>query len=100
MKPHPWNESFTWEPHTARSGVVTQSQLDQFDELGYFVVENVYSPDELAELTRITDEAEEEAIAELKKQDGERFLISENGAITFAGDSTLREEQNHFGNLR
>ena len=85
MKLHPWNKSFTWQPHTAASGAVTQTQIDQFDELGYFVVEELESPKELAELTRITDEAEDEAIAELKRQADERFLISENGAITFAG---------------
>ena len=85
MAQHPWNKSFTWQSHTAASGVVTQAQIDQFDELGYFVVEDLYSPEELAELTRITDEAEDEAIAELKRQADERFLISENGAITFAG---------------
>jgi len=85
MKLHPWNKSFTWQPHTAASGAVTQTQIDQFDELGYFVVEDLYTPEELAELTRLTDEAEDEAIAELKRQADERFLISENGAITFAG---------------
>ena len=85
MAQHPWNKSFTWQPHTAASGAVTQTQIDQFDELGYFVVDDLYTPEELAELTRITDEAEGEAIAELKRQADERFLISENGAITFAG---------------
>ena len=85
MKLHPWNKSFSWQSHTAASGAVTQTQIDQFDELGYFVVEDLYTPEELAVLTRITDEAEDEAIAELKRQADERFLISENGAITFAG---------------
>lgn len=85
MTLHPWNKSFSWQSHSAASGAVTQTQIDQFDELGYFVVEDLYSPEELAELTRITDEAEDEAIAELKRQADERFLISENGAITFAG---------------
>lgn len=85
MAQHPWNKSFSWQSHTAASGAVTQTQIDQFDELGYFVVEDLYTPEELAELTRITDEAEDEAIAELKRQADERFLISENGAITFAG---------------
>ena len=85
MKLHPWNKSFSWQSHMAASGAVTQTQIDQFDELGYFVVEDLYTPEELAVLTRITDEAEDEAIAELKRQADERFLISENGAITFAG---------------
>ena len=85
MKLHPWNKSFSWQSHTAASGAVTQTQIDQFDELGYFVVEDLYTPEELAVLTRITDEAEDEAIAELKRQADERFLISENGAITFVG---------------
>ena len=64
---------------------MTQEQINQFDELGFFVLNDIYTSEELAELTRIADESQDEAIAELKKQAGERFLISENGAITFAG---------------
>ena len=79
MKSHPWNESFSWESHTAQSGIVTQAQIDQFDEMGFFVLNDIYTAEKLAELTRITDESQDEAIAELKKQADERFLISENG---------------------
>lgn len=93
MKSHPWNGSFSWERHSAQSGVVTQSQIDEFDELGFFVLNDIYTSDELAELTRITDEAEDEAIAELKKQADERFLISENGAITFAAQIVRRKPE-------
>jgi len=41
MKSHPWNTSFTWESHSAQSGAVTQAQIDQFDELGFFVLNDI-----------------------------------------------------------
>ena len=86
MAQHPWNTTFTWQSHTAASGVVTQAQIDQFDELGYFVVEDLYSPEELAELTRITDEAEDEAIAELRGKPTNVFSSLKMGPLLLLGN--------------
>jgi hypothetical protein len=35
---HPWNTSFEWQNHQAISRVLTQTQIDQFDQDGYVVV--------------------------------------------------------------
>ena len=85
MNNHPWNSSFEWQNHTATSGVLTQSQIDQFDQDGYVVVNDVFSEDELRDLVAITDAADAEAVAVLAAQPNERIAISEKGAITFAG---------------
>lgn len=85
MKAHPWNVSFDWQNHVAVSGVVAQSQIDQFDEHGFFVMDGIFDDDELERLTQITDEAEDIAHQELLAKHDGKFLISEMGAITFAG---------------
>jgi hypothetical protein len=35
---HQWNISFEWQNHQAISGVLTQTQIDQFDQDGYVIV--------------------------------------------------------------
>lgn len=85
MNNHPWNTSFKWHNHLATCGVLSQSQIDQFDREGYVVVNDIFSTDELRDLVAITDAADAETVAVLAAQPNERIAISENGAITFAG---------------
>ena len=85
MNNHPWNKSFEWQNHTATSGVLSQAQIDQFDQDGYVIVNDIFSADELRDLVAITDAADAEAVAVLAAQPNERIAISEKGAITFAG---------------
>jgi ectoine hydroxylase-related dioxygenase (phytanoyl-CoA dioxygenase family) len=82
---HPWNTSFEWQNHQAISGVLTQTQIDQFDQDGYVVVNDIFTAEELRDLVAITDAADAEAVAVLAAQPNERIAISEKGAITFAG---------------
>jgi hypothetical protein len=82
---HQWNTSFEWQNHQATSGVLTQTQIDQFDQDGYVVVNDIFTADELRDLVAITDAADAEAVAVLAAQPNERIAISEKGAITFAG---------------
>ena len=63
---HAWNNSFTWQNHIAASGVVDQKAIDQFDEQGFVVLNDIFSADELARLTKITDAAQAIAEAELR----------------------------------
>ena len=77
MSKHPWNKSFEWQNHTATSGVLSQDQIDQFDQDGYVVVNDIFSLDELRDLVAITDAADAEAIAVLAAQPNERIAISE-----------------------
>jgi hypothetical protein len=44
---HPWNTMFSWPVHDAVE-VVTVEEARQYDELGYFVVEDAFAADEIA----------------------------------------------------
>jgi len=84
MNSHPWNKSFVWQNHTATSGELTKTQIDQFDSDGYVIVNDIFTSDEIKELVAITDEAQADAATFLAAQPNERIAISEVGAITFA----------------
>lgn len=93
---HPWNDGFGWEPHTGRFRVLSDAQVEQFDRDGFFVVPDVFSPDEVAETVAEIDEAEAPVETFLRGVDDERLSIAEAGAITFAPhlvarSPTLRE---------
>ena len=82
------------------SGALTQTQIDQFDNDGYVIVNDIFTSDELKELVKITDVAQAEAAAFLAAQPNERIAISEIGAITFAAQlaSTKPEIQKFVKN--
>lgn len=40
--PHPWNTGFEWRDHPGAGTTITAEQATQFDELGYFVLEDVF----------------------------------------------------------
>jgi phytanoyl-CoA hydroxylase len=43
--PHPWNTDFVWHNHTGGlTTTITADQAARFDELGYFVMEDVFDP--------------------------------------------------------
>ncbi|MCX6535670.1 MAG: phytanoyl-CoA dioxygenase family protein [Actinobacteria bacterium] len=93
MNSHPWNKSFVWQNHTATSGELTQTQIDQFDNDGYVVVNDIFTSVELKELVEITDAAQAEAAAFLAAQPNKRIAISEIGAITFAAQIASRKPE-------
>jgi ectoine hydroxylase-related dioxygenase (phytanoyl-CoA dioxygenase family) len=95
MNLHPWNKSFVWQNHIATSGVLTQTQVDQFDSEGYVVVNDIFTSSELKELVEITDAAQAEAAAHLAAQPNKRIAISEIGAITFAAELASRKPDIH-----
>ncbi len=47
---HPWNSGFVWSHHAGGNTTITNEQAAQFDELGYFVVEDVIDATTLAAL--------------------------------------------------
>src|SRR6476660_5584696 len=48
--PHKWNESFSWHDHDDAVTTISPEQAKQFDELGYFVVEDAFDAATLARL--------------------------------------------------
>ena len=90
MNNHPWNKSFKWQNHIATSGVLSQAQIDQFDQDGYVVVNDIFSAEELRDLVAITDAADAEAVAVLAAQPNERIAISERVRLLLQDNSRAR----------
>ena len=70
VEPHPWNTEFAW----ANTGV------EQFDELGYVLVPELFSAGEVAAALTELDAIEAEVDAFLQTQPDGRFSIAETGA--------------------
>jgi len=73
MKPHPWNTAFEWQA----------TGHDQFDEQGFFLLEDAIDASELAEVTAEIDPFEERMTAFLRTQPDGRLMIADAEAITF-----------------
>jgi len=83
IKKHPWNTAFEWEPHTAPFRVLTAEQSARFDDDGFVVLEDVFEPDVIGRVRAEIDAFEEKTEEYLRRQENERMMISEAGAITF-----------------
>jgi len=78
---HPWNRSFEWADHAGPFRVVTAQQARDYDELGFFVLEDAVDP----ETVRTLDEAIAPFDAEVL-----RFLESRpDGRFSIAGVDTV-----------
>jgi len=80
---HPLNDAFEWRD--ARSDNLrrlTPEQVAQFNELGFFRLENVFTPQELAEVTAAIDPLEAEHERRVREQGGS-IRLSSLDAITF-----------------
>jgi phytanoyl-CoA hydroxylase len=73
VKPHPWNTGFEWQP----------TGHDQFDEQGFFVLDDAIDGAELAEVTAEIDPFEERMTAFLRTQPDGKLMIAAAEAITF-----------------
>ena len=84
LERHPWNTAFEWTDHEGPFRRLTPAQVDQFDELGYVVLDEVFTDEELAPVIAATDALEATTDQLLADRDGGRFSIAERGAITFS----------------
>jgi ectoine hydroxylase-related dioxygenase (phytanoyl-CoA dioxygenase family) len=73
MKPHPWNDRFTWQA----------TGHDQFDEQGYFLLEDAIDKSDLAEVTAEIDPFEGRTTEFLRTQPDGKLMIADADAITF-----------------
>jgi phytanoyl-CoA hydroxylase len=81
---HPWNHGFRWRDHSGPFRALDERQVAQFDGEGYVVVSDVLDPAEVASVTAEIDTVEAQTDAFLQTLDGDRFTISESGALTFS----------------
>ena len=80
---HPWNTDFTWTDHTGPFRRLTAAQARQFDELGFVVLEDMFTDELLEPVVAAIDELEAETDRHLAARENGRIAIAEHGAITF-----------------
>ena len=81
--PHPWNQNFAWRPATSTPAALTADQTEQFNRLGFFVMEDLLDSDTIDAVVGEIDAIEAETEDGLRQIEGERLMIAEAGAITF-----------------
>jgi phytanoyl-CoA hydroxylase len=89
---HPWNTDFTWTDHAGPFRTLTEAQAQQFDHVGFIVLEAVFTDEELAPVIAAIDAHEAKTDGFLAAQEGGRFSIAEHGAITFSLFPVLADE--------
>jgi ectoine hydroxylase-related dioxygenase (phytanoyl-CoA dioxygenase family) len=83
VKRHPWNTEFAWQDHAPPYRRIAPDQARQFDEQGFFVMNDVFDPAVVADVRGEIDGHEAKLEEVLRRQDNDRILIAEAGAITF-----------------
>ena len=87
---HELNTSFSWADHGGPFRAVAREQANQYDELGYFVLEDALGPAEVDELTSAIDPFEAQHEEALRSMEGGRFFIARADEITFTTHLVLR----------
>ena len=92
---HPRSHGFDWDSSclaTANPLRVTNDQWASYCTDGFFVVDELLTPAQVAELTVETDKGYTEANEFMKMLPDERLFIAERGAISFAPHIALKSE--------
>ncbi len=89
---HELNTDFTWTDHHGPFRVVTGEQARQYDERGFFVLEDALGAAEVAALTEAIDPFEAHQEEALRAMEGGRFFIARADEITFTTHLVLQSE--------
>jgi len=87
---HELNTSFAWADHAGPYRAVTPAQARQYDEQGFFVLEDALDPGEVAALVGAIDPFEARQEEALRAMEGGRFFIARADEITFTTHLVLR----------
>ena len=88
---HPWNTDFAWPDHEGPLSRLSTEQAKAFDELGFVVLTDAFTDDDLAGVVDELDTYEARSEEYLKRQGG-RVMIAEAGAITFTPNLVAKSE--------
>jgi ectoine hydroxylase-related dioxygenase (phytanoyl-CoA dioxygenase family) len=80
---HPLNTGFAWVDRRGPFRRVSEAQARQYDELGYFVLEDAFDAETIAELEAAIDPLEEALEQVVREQMEGRAFIMRAGEITF-----------------
>jgi ectoine hydroxylase-related dioxygenase (phytanoyl-CoA dioxygenase family) len=92
LERHPWNVGFQWQPRRGPYRRLSEAQADQFDELGFVVVDQAVDAATLERVTAEIDRFEAEIESLLRAADNERAFIAEADAITFTTHLVARSQ--------
>jgi phytanoyl-CoA hydroxylase len=87
---HELNVSFEWAEHRGPFRAVTAAQAGQYDQDGFFVLEDALSRSELDALIGAIDPFEERGADALRQLEGRRFFIARADEITFTTHLVLQ----------
>ena len=88
--PHSLNESFTWRDARAPFHIIDSEQSNNWNECGYFLMENVLAPEDLQPLIQEIDPLEEKTNQFLRSVKDKRKFIARADELTFAVHVVLR----------
>ncbi len=87
---HERNSSFSWSAHAGPFRAITEAQARQYDENGFFVLEDALTPAEVEALVAAIDPFEERGADALRELQGGRFFIARADEITFTTHLVLQ----------
>jgi phytanoyl-CoA hydroxylase len=90
---HPLNDEFAWVPPRPPFRCITPLQAEAYDELGYFVMEDVFDPETVADMVAEIDPFEREFEAMLRQSEGGKAFIARVDEITFTTHIVTRSER-------
>ena len=89
---HPWNEGFEWQDHTGPFTTISTEQAAQFDREGYFVFEDAFDAELLAEVDAAIAPGDERVRGFLDGLPDGRFGVAGNDTQTIAPHLVVRSE--------
>ena len=93
MKLHPLNLEFSWQRASGPLGFLTEEQADAYADLGGFVLPDVFSANEIADLLAELDPLEAQSNADLQNIDPRQPTIARPDEIVFRAHAVMASEQ-------
>lgn len=87
---HSSENSFQWVEQRQTSEHISAEQLDSFNKLGYFVIPEAFSVEELSSLLRELDELEQQEEQAVVESSAKRVNDSVSGLVTFVTHAAKR----------
>ena len=92
LKKHPQNKGFTWRNANAPFDLISEQHAHQWNEDGFFLLENVLPAELIAAVTEAIDPLEARTNAFLRTLDDKRKYIARADEITFALHPVLKSD--------
>jgi ectoine hydroxylase-related dioxygenase (phytanoyl-CoA dioxygenase family) len=91
MPVHPWNKEFTWQSPPGPYRRISEAQATQWNEGGYFLLEDALPVELLAEIEAAIDPFEGASVEWLRSKGGSMF-IADADAITFTTHLVTKDD--------